>query len=253
MSFKVTANMISMALMVLLMVPVAGAMTVALDAVENAGWYNEPLGQSYLKILDDDSKVVWSGGSSDATTRWSGGFAALVDDLVDGYIGAAGSGVSLGNIYDIQSGGNVFSATAAVPIFKTIHLSAGQYTISLDPGSESYNLKGYSDSNYVGDNLWNAYVQMWVPGGQSLSFGDGATLYGSSLEALLAYDTITASLTLSGDADLNLYINDINSLDNTGGVTLNIQPVPLPAAWLLFGSGMAALVGMRHFRKNGIG
>jgi hypothetical protein len=250
MRFKGTANIILISLLVLSMVPAAGAMTVTLDAVENAGWWEENLEQSYLKIFDADNIEVWSGGNSDLMTSWTD-FAALVDDLDDGYIGAAGSGTSLGSTYTIQSGGNVFSAAA--PIYTTIRLSAGQYTISLDSDSESYNLKGYSDSNYAGDNLWNAYVQMWVPDGQNLAFGDGNTLYGNSAEALSAYDTITVSLELFGDTDLNLYINDYNSLDNTGSVTLNIQPVPLPAAWLLFGSGMAALAGGRRLRKNGVG
>ena len=248
MRFKDTANLISIALVVLFMVPAAVAMTVKLDAVENAGWNAEPLGQPYLKILDDGSTVVWS--SVQSPVAWSS-FANLVADLSDNYIGAAGSGTSLGT-YTIQSGGNVFSGLAT-PIYKTHRLPAGQYQISLDLNSKAYNLMGYSDSNYVGDNLWNAYVQMWTSDGQSRSLGGGTTFYGSEAAALAAYDTMTASLFLSEEADLFLYINDINSLDNTGSVTLNIQPVPLPAAWLLFGSGMAALVGGRRFRKKGIG
>ena len=248
MRFKDTANLISIALVVLFMVPAAVAMTVKLDAVENAGWNAEPLGQPYLKILDDGSTVVWS--SVQSPVAWSS-FADLVADLSDNYIGAAGSGTSLGT-YTIQSGGNVFSGLAT-PIYKTLSLPTGQYTISLDPSSESYNLKGYDAPNYAGGNLWNAYLQIWTSDGQNLAFGDGDTQYGSSTETIAAYETITASLTLFSDADLNLYINDNNSLDNTGSVTLNIQPVPLPATWLLFGSGMAALVGGRRFRKKGIG
>ncbi|WP_372679459.1 VPLPA-CTERM sorting domain-containing protein [Desulfosarcina sp.] len=251
MRFKNTANIISITLVVLFMVPAAEAMTVTLDAVENAGWSFEPLGQPYLKILDADNDIVWSGGNSDAITTWND-FADLVADLSDDQIGAAGSDPGLGE-YEIQSGGNVFS-DLVTPIYKTLSLPAGQYTISLDPGSESYNLKGYDapESKYAGGNLWNAYVQLWTSDGQDLPFGDGDTQHESSAEALAAYDKITASLNLLHDADLHFYINDSNSLDNTGSVTLNIQAVPLPAAWLLFGSGMAALVGGRRFRKNGI-
>ena len=249
MKLKDTANIISIALVVLFMAPAAGATIVTLNSVEHAGWWEKNLEQPYLKILAESGTVVWSSESSQV--NWSS-FADLVADLSDDAVGAAGSAPSLGK-YEIQSGGNVFSATAAAPIYQTLKFSAGQYTISLDSNSVAYNLQGYSDQYYAGDNLWNAYVQMWVTGGQDLAFGDGSPLYGSEAAALAAYDTMTASLTLFGDADLNFYINDYNSLDNTGSVTLNIQAVPLPAAWLLFGSGMAALVGGRRFRKNRIG
>lgn len=249
MRFKDSVNIISIALVVLLMAPAAGATTVTLFGVKNAGWSTEPLGQPYLKILDTGNTVVWSGGNSDLIATWTD-FAALVEDLNDGYIGPASSGTGLGSTYTILSGGNVFSATAN-DIYETIPLPAGQYTISLDPSSEAYNLKGYSDSKYVGDNLWNAYVQMWTSDGQSRSFGGGTTFYGSETDALNVYGTITTSLFLSEAADLFLYINDYNSLDNTGSVTLNILPVPLPAAWLLLASGVGALVGGRRFRKTG--
>ncbi len=248
MRFNVTASIFSSFLAVLLMVPIAGAMTVTLDAVDNAGWYAESLEQPYLKILDENNNTAWSSESS--TLSWSG-FSDLVADLADGWIGGVDNGTSLGSTYAIQSGGNVFFPTP--PIYKTIHLSAGHYEISLDSSSEAYNIVGYDDLIYSGGDLWNAYVQMWTSDGQSDAFGDGNILYGSEFDALDAYDTLAMSLTLSGEADLFLYINDINSLDNVGSVTLNIQPVPVPAAWLLFGSGIAALVGGRRFRKSGIG
>lgn len=249
MRFNVTASIFSGFLAVLLMVPIAGAMTVTLDSVGNAGWSAESLEQPYLKILDGTT-TVWSSESS--TPSWSG-FSDLVADLADGWIGFEGTGTPLGGTYAIQAGGDVFFPST--PIYQTIHLSAGHYEVSLDSNSEAYNIVGYSDQNYSGGDWWNAYVQMWTSDGQSHAFGDGNTIYGSEFDALDAYNTRIRplSLSLSDEADLFLYINDINSLDNEGSVTLNIQPVPVPAAWLLFGSGIAALVGGRRFRKGGTG
>ena len=83
-------------------------------------------------------------------------------------------GTYLGD-YIIQSGGNVFGSPPPSPLWASLSLSAGNYAISLDPNSRAYNIEGYNNSTfgYLGENKWNAYVQMWtsetVP--QNLAFG----------------------------------------------------------------------------------
>lgn len=217
----------------------ARAVTVSLDAVDNAGWYAEDLSQSYLTLMDGNNNVAWSYNGSNLL--WTD-FSGMVADLSDGYIGSSSGGSYLGP-YTILSGGDVFGSSPTSPIWTSLSLSAGRYEISLDPSSRAYNLLGYIDPNYSGGNLWNAYVQMWTSDGQDLAFGSGSTIFGSEADTLSYYfnPSNNISLNLAGNADLYFYINDYNSLDNIGNVTLNISSVPLPSSLLLLCTGIVAL------------
>lgn len=234
------------------MVSSAGAYSVTLDSVDNAGWWEGSLDQSYLRLLDEGNWVQWS---SDVDTLLWSDFDGLVADLADGWIGEDPSGIELGN-YTIQSGGNVFGSPPPSPLWTSLSLSAGNYLISLDPNSRAYNIEGYDDPihNYLGSNRWNAYVQMWTSDGQNLAFGGGSTFFGSEAEAIAHHldPSNNISLYLAGDADLFFYINDNNSLDNIGSVTLKIEasPVPVPATFLLLGTGLIVLAAGRTVRKR---
>ena len=233
-----------------LMVSTAGAYSVTLDSVDNAGWYNGSLDQSYLRLFDEGNTLQWSydGGN----LLWSD-FTGLVADLSDGWIGANPSGIYLGN-YTIQSGGDVFGSPPPSPIWTSLGLPGGQYQISLDPNSRAYNIEGYNDPNYLGSDKWNAYVQMWTSDGQSLAFGGGGSFFGSEADALTYYQAASnnISLYLASNADLFFYINDNNSLDNIGSVTLNIQAstAPIPATFPLLFTGLATLAASRIVRKR---
>ncbi|PID40458.1 MAG: hypothetical protein CR984_03070 [Proteobacteria bacterium] len=225
----------------------AGAATVTLDAVDNSGWWVKDLNEPYLNILNDGGEVAWS--LETESLGWNN-FGELVADLSDLYIGDPDNGIRLGSTYVIESGGNAFSTGPQEPIYETVSLAAGNYAISLTQDSDTYNIMGYEDENYSSEDRWNAYVQMWTSDGQTLSFGDGGTYFGSSGAALDAHETLSISLYLPVDADLNLYINDINALDNIGSVSLRIQSTPVPAAWVLLGSGIAAFIGGRRCRRK---
>ena len=57
------------------------------------------------------------------------------------------------------------------------------------------------------------------------------------------------TITLTEDTNLNFYINDYNSIDNAGGVTLNVAVVPEPGQVALFITGALTLVIFSLRRK----
>ena len=110
--------------------------------------------------------------------------------------------------------------------------------MSLAPDSSAYNLLAYD-----GGNDWNAYVQMWADYDDSFNFGEGSFVTGSESNALQFYrDNVDGlRINLQQDTNLYFYINDINSIDNSGSVKLNVAVVPEPQQVLLFISGAIPL------------
>jgi len=72
-------------------------------------------------------------------------------------------------------------------------------------------------------------------------------VYPDALAALVTAKPSTFTLSTAGMVGFS--INDILPLsDNTGGISLNVSAVPVPAAVWLFGSGLLGLVGVA--RRN---
>ena len=157
----------------------------------------------------------------------------------------------------MESGGDPFISPSA-PIWKSISLNSGTYVLSLTINSRAYNLSDYrwpNETTLV--PKWNAYVQIYADygGGQNASFNFGeAPLFikPTEAEALDFYrnNVNGKQIALTQAANVYFYINDINSIDNAGGVSLEIQPVPVPQAVYLLGSGLLGLALIRRRFRN---
>lgn len=223
------------------LMPKADANTITLDGVENAITSGNVGSQPYLTIhYGTSSNGIWSKNDTyyhnDLNQDWYN-YEAL-----ETYCNSLGA-------YSIESGGNVFDDdfdVASDKIYETLFLTAGTYTIRLSDNSSAYNLLEGSD------NYWNAYVQIF--GGINANFGYGAPTFEHEDDAISFYKNNYngTPIEVLENSWVNFYINDWNSLDNTGSVTLDIQPAPVPepATLLLFGSGIAVLVGGRRYRRK---
>jgi hypothetical protein len=220
------------------LLPNANAATITLDGKDNAGWYEQDLSGSYLNILYDNGQWTYDGSN----LLWAS-YDEMISDLSDGYVGDENSGTYWGN-YTINAGGDVFGSSANTSIYKSIFLTAGNYIISLADYSGVYNRKGYN-----GGDAWTDYVQIFG-GNINVAFGDGGITYSSENEAYQVYSSLIIPINITESTELKFYLNDWNSLDNIGEVTLDIQPVPEPATLLLLGSGMAAIATRRKFRRK---
>ena len=229
---------ILLAVIMLLIIPFSyspAATTVTLDSVTNAGYWAEDLSSSYLNVknlTDSNYYYQWRYGSTDAL-RWNN-MDELVADLN-----------TQGFSWWLESGGDPFSNTSD-QIWTSVFLEKGLYEVSLAPDSQAYNRE-----DYWGNDAWNAYVQMWTDYGDSFNFGEGTYTYGSEQDTLQFYNASVdgMTITLTEDTNLNFYINDYNSIDNSGGVTLNVAVVPEPGQVALFIAGAFTLVIFRLKQK----
>jgi hypothetical protein len=209
-----------------------------LDSLANAGSASNPYAP-YLNIRNLDAGVYhyqWNGNDS---LPWNS-LAALYEDLADEPFA-----------WSLESAGDVFFQGGRPDIVQSISLSAGAYTLSLYEDS-AYNLQGNPFSGAV--NQWNAYVQFFQEGGPSFAFGDGGLSFNSETAAVEYYRSHYNGMQfyLPQDTTLYYFINDINSIDNLGSITLALQaaPVPEPGTLLLLGSGAALLAVMRRRRSG---
>jgi hypothetical protein len=238
--------------------PGARGYTIELDGIANAVWWEKYLTDTYLNIADADSGIYyyqWTATSGGLP--WSD-LPALVNDLTDNNRLDSAGGIPVGD-WRIESGGDVFNDPSA-EIRKSlgVTLSPGWYELRLTPDSEAYNLNDYIWPNESENPLWNAYVQIWADYGglgESFAFGDWSFWQDTEEAALDYYRNCVDGVTiyLAQSADLYFYINDFNSVDNAGSVTLDIQVVPEPGTLCLLGLGLAFLIGTRRWRKKEAG
>lgn len=223
-----------LAIILLLIIPLSyshAVTTITLDGVANAGYWADDLTSSYLYVNDlGDSSYYyqWRYGDPEAL-KWND-MDEMITDLNN-------QGVD----WWLESGGDPFSNTSD-SIWTSVYLEKGVYEVSLAPDSSAYNLEAYWQND-----SWNAYVQMWTDYGDSFNFGEGAYISNSEQNTLQFYHANVDGMTFSLKDDTNLYfyINDTNSIDNSGSVILNVAVVPEPGQVLLFISGAVTLISFR--------
>ena len=230
---------ILLAVILFLIIPFSyshAATTVTLDGIANAGWWANDLSSSYLNVrntADSSYYYQWRYGSAEEL-EWDN-MDELVADLN-----------TQGFSWWLESGGDPFANTPD-PIWTSLYLEAGSYVISLAPDSAAYNLQAYWQNNQ-----WNAYVQMLTDSGGSYNFGEGTYAFDSEEDTLQYYNENVGgiALSLNEGTNINFYINDTNSIDNSGSVKLNIAVVPEPGQVLLFITGAVTLLCFR-LKKRG--
>jgi hypothetical protein len=223
-----------------------------LDGVRNSGFYlNMP--NSYLYVYDLTANTYayqWNYGKS--TPLYWNDTNELVADLADDTLNKAFQTAPLGN-WRVESGGDPFNKPSEL-IWKGISLNAGTYVLSLTSDSQAYDLTRLAWSNETPVQAWNAYVEIYADYGGSFSFGKGEPgfIKPTEADALAFYRTNVdgMQIELAQAANVYFYINDDNSLDNYGGVSLDIKPVPEPGAVYLLGSGLLALALTRRRFRN---
>ena len=210
------------------------ATLITLDGTANAVLWSEDKTKPYLNVWDvtnNNYYYQWKYGDP-GSLQW-GGMNELTAHLY----------LQDGLSWRLESGGDPFNPVT--PIWKSISLTQGTYEISLAEGSSAYNM-----IDYWGGDMWNAYVQIWTDHGDSFNFGEGSLDFNSKNNALAYYNLYVDGMIidLQQDTELYLYINDGNSVDNSGSVTLNIEttPVPEPSTVILLAFGMLSLFIWRH-------
>lgn len=156
------------------------------------------------------------------------------------------------------SAGNVNAATVDLNAFtgnvESLDLSAGTYEVTpVDDPFEAWNawstggaVRG-CDAN--GENCNQGFIHQYT-----ISFGGTSTLVangGRYETAELAFNNASSFVfSLAADQIVSFQIVDINYGDNSGGVSLNVSAVPIPAAAWLFGSALVGLASMRRRRAG---
>ena len=234
--------------------PLSAAL-IDLDGVLNSGFAsNMPNSYLFVKSFTSDTYAYqWRFGDV-GVPPWTSR-EQLVNDLSDSILNAAGQTAPIENWY-VESGGDPLKFPSN-SIWKSISLNPGTYVLMLTSDSPAYNLSGHAWSTEIPVPAWNAYVQIYADygGGQNASFNFGeaaAFIKPTEAEALNFYRNHVdgMQIELAQAANVYFYINDINSLDNYGGVSLQIQPVPEPGAVYLLGSGLLALALIQRRFRN---
>jgi|WetSurMetagenome_2_1015567.scaffolds.fasta_scaffold41682_2 hypothetical protein len=246
---------------ILILMLAAGPISAArvdLDGILNSGFSaNMPNSYLFVKSLGPPETYAYKWNYGDGTLPWASR-QALVDDLADGTLNNAPGQPSVGS-WRVEAGGYPFDSLSQLPIWKSIGLGPGTYALKLTSDSRAYNLSDYAWPGETSPPVpnWNAYVQIYADygGGPNASFNFGeapAFIKPTEAQALAFYrnNVDGKQIQLTQAANVFFYINDNNSIDNAGGVSLEIQSVPVPQAVYLLGSGLLGLALIRRRFRN---
>ena len=226
---------------------VALGVPISIDSVMDAGQF--PGEAAYRTFVDKDTNAVLYNVSG-AVPAWSS--SQQVIDFADS------EGIE--NWLLLSSGDSSNASPDTIVGYSLTALTAGTYRISVSDGAfeyDSFNWKDESgnDSQYYNKWLWGMHVRACDDANNLCAdYTLGSfTFYGSPSEALTNNIGKFIDISVVDGGSLNFWINDWNSIDNSGSISFEVTPAPVPepATFLLFALGFAFLIGKRS-RNCGI-
>ena len=206
----------------------------SIDAIEDAGLY--PGQEAYLRFRDNLSVYheVPATGLQWTTRQKVYDYAA---------------NNSIPGPWVLESVGNIWSSDDRIGE-SLLGLHAGIYRVSPVSGAYMYNSFGWNDE-YNGKYWWELHIKATAY--QNGQIVDNYYMLGSILGktsadlALQAVLGTSIDISLAEGGSLNFWVWDWNSIDNSGGLSFNVTPIPEPSTLTLLGIGMLFLI--RRIRK----
>jgi hypothetical protein len=212
---------------------------ISIDSIKDAGQY--PGEAAYRKFVDRDTNVVLYNVPG-TVPAWSS--SQQVFDFADN------EGIE--NWLLLSSGDNSNISPDTIVGYSLTALTAGTYRISVLDGAfeyDSFNWKDEygNDSQYYNKWLWGMHVRACdnvnnICANYTLG---SFTYYGSPNEALINNIGQFVDVSVTEGGSLNFWIDDWNSIDNSGGIRFDVTPVsvPEPSTFLFITLGLAFLIG----------
>ncbi len=208
------------------------AIQMTIDAIEDAGQF--PGQGAYLKF-------VYPSGYYNVTVA-----DPPLTSSSQVYTYATSHNIPLG--WHLESAGNIWSSDQFVGEALT-NLDMGIYRISVVSGAFMYDAFGGGWSQYGNQWRWQLHIQAVraIQGGNIINYLDymlgSFDPYNSAGEALQASLGGYIDIPLADDGSLIFWIWDNpNTIDNGGGLTFNVTPIPEPSTLILVGIGLFFLV-----------
>ena len=204
---------------------------ITLDAIDDAGQYP---GQSAYLSFQPNGPIVTTG---DVATKWTS--AQQVYDYADS------KNISSG--WSLESVGNIWSTDLIVGESLS-GLHAGVYRISPAGGAYQYDSFGWSIPS---DQAWRWEMHIQAINGQAINdYTLGVVSpFLTAGDAFAAVSGTYLDISMIEGGSLSFWIWDINSIDNSGGLSVNVSPVPEPATMLLLSLSLMAILGFRRLTE----
>lgn len=146
----------------------------------------------------------------------------------------------------IESAGNIWSSDLIIGESLT-GLQAGTYRMSPSGGAYQYDSFGWSPDPYDQKWRWEMHVQA-INGLNVNDYILGFTKpFDTADAALNAAVGSYLDINMDTGGSLRFWIWDVNSIDNTGLLSVKVTAIPEPATILLLSLGLATIAGIRKY------